>query len=90
MSVTVTRTPVSLTAWHLVDQAAMLDALSVLSSGQEWRGSLSPVDSTWVLELNADNPVRQVIADVGDWLVVDGGLRKLSAAEVTESYEVSA
>ena len=87
MSVTVTRKPVALTAWHLVDQAAMLDALSALS-GQGWRGSLSPVDASWVLELNADNPTRQVIADVGDWLVVDGGLRQLSDAEVTESYEV--
>ena len=87
MSVTVTRKPVALTAWHLVDQAAMLDALSVLS-GQGWRGSLSPVDAVWVLELNADNPVRQVIAELGDWLVLDGGLRKLSDAEVTADYEV--
>ena len=88
MSVTVTRKPVELTAWHLVDQAAMLDALSVLS-GQGWRGSLSPADSVWVLELNADNPVRQVIAELGDWLVLDGGLRKLSDAEVTADYEVA-
>ena len=88
MSVSVTRKPVSLTAWHLVDQAAMLDALSVLS-GQGWRGSLSPVDASWVLELNADDPIRQVIADVGDWLVLDGGLRKLSSAEVIADYEVA-
>jgi hypothetical protein len=88
MSVTVTRKPVELTAWHLVDQAAMLDALSVLS-GDGWRGSLSPVDDGWRLELNADDPVRQVIAELGDWLIVDGGLRKLSAAEVTADYEVA-
>ena len=88
MSVTLTRKPVDLTAWHLVDQAAMLDALSVLS-GQGWRGSLSPADSVWVLELNADNPVRQVIAELGDWLVLDGGLRKLSDAEITADYEVA-
>jgi hypothetical protein len=66
----------------------MLDALSVLS-GQGWRGSLSPADAVWVLELNADNPVRQVIAELGDWLVLDGGLRKLSDAEVTADYEVA-
>jgi len=88
MSVIVTRKPVDLTAWHLVDQAAMLDALSVLS-GDSWRGSLSPLESGWQLELNADNPTRQVIAELGDWLVLDGGLRKLSAAEVTADYEVS-
>jgi hypothetical protein len=89
MSVIVTRKPVELTAWHLIDQAAMLDALSVLS-GQGWRGSLSPADSVWVLELNADDPVRQVIAQLGDWLVLDGGLRKLTNAEATTDYEVSA
>jgi hypothetical protein len=88
MSVTVTRKPVELTAWHLIDQAAMLDALSVLS-GQGWRGSLSPEDSVWVLELNADDPVRQVIAQLGDWLIIDGGLRKLSATEVAADYEVA-
>jgi len=89
MSVTVTRKPVNLTAWHLVDQAAMLDALSVLSA-DGWRGSLSPVDDGWRLEMNADDPVRQIIAQLGDWLVMDGGwLRKLSATEVDADYEVS-
>ena len=88
MSVTVTRKPVELTAWHLVNQATMLDALSVLS-GQGWRGSLSPADSVWVLELNADDPVRQVIAQLGDWLIMDGGLRKLSDTEVAADYEVA-
>ena len=88
MSVVVTRKPVDLTAWHLVDQADMLDALSVLSS-DGWRGSLSPADSTWVLELNADDPIRQVIAALGDWLVLDGGLRKLSDAELAADYEVA-
>ena len=88
MSVILVRKPVELTAWHLTDQASMLDALTVLS-GEGWRGALSPLDSGWQLELNADDPVRQVMAVVGDWLVVDGGLRKLSDAEVTASYEVS-
>jgi hypothetical protein len=88
MSVTVTRKPVDLTAWHLVDQAAMLDALGVLSA-DGWRGSLSPVDDAWRLEMNADDPVRQIIAQLGDWLVMDGGwLRKLSAVEITANYEV--
>lgn len=88
MSVIVTRKPVDLTAWHLTDQASMLEALTVLS-GQGWRGALSPLDSGWQLELNADDPVRQVMATLGDWLIIDGGLRKLSDAEVAADYEVS-
>ena len=88
MSVTVTRKPVELTAWHLTTQADMLDALSVLS-GDGWRGSLSPVDAGWRLELNADDPMRHVVAELGHWLVLDGGLRKLSAAELDADYEVT-
>jgi len=37
--------------------------------------------------LNADNPTRQVIAELGDWLVSDMGLRKLSAEECEANYE---
>jgi hypothetical protein len=77
-----------LTAFELVDQAAMLDALTFLAA-EGWRGALSPEDGVWVLELNADNPTRQVVAELGDWLILDGGLRKLSAAEVEADYEVS-
>jgi len=62
--------------------------LTVLS-GQGWRGTLSPLESGWRLELNADDPERQVMAAVGDWLVLDGGLRKLSEAEVAADYEVA-
>ena len=82
------RKPTPLTAFELVDQAAMLEALTFLAA-EGWRGALSPEDGVWVLELNADNPTRQVIADLGDWLILDGGLRKLSAAEVDADYEVS-
>jgi hypothetical protein len=82
------RKPTPLTAFELVDQAAMLEALTFLA-GEGWRGALSPEDGVWVLELNADNPTRQVIADLGEWLILDGGLRKLSAAEVDADYEVS-
>jgi hypothetical protein len=82
------RKPTPLTAFELVDQAAMLEALTFLA-GLGWRGALSPEDGVWVLELNADNPTRQVIADVGEWLVLDGGLRKLSAAEIEADYEVN-
>ena len=37
--------------------------------------------------MNIDDPVRQVVAVLGDWLVVDGGVRLLSAVEVAASYE---
>ena len=87
--IVVTRKAVQLDAWNLVDQAAMLDALTALSS-QGWRGALLQSDSGgWTLELNADSPTRQVVASVGDWLVVDMGLRKLSAAECDANYEES-
>ena len=87
--IVVTRRAVELDAWFLVDQAAMLEALTSLSS-QGWRGAVLQSDAGgWTLELNADSPTRQVVASVGDWLVVDMGLRKLSAAECEANYEES-
>ena len=80
------RKPVPLPAFELVDQAAMLEALTFLA-GEGWRGALSQSDDGWSLEMNIDEPARQVVAGVGDWLVVDGGVRLLSAAEVEASYE---
>lgn len=87
--VVLTRKPVGLTAWELVDQSAMLDALTVLSA-DGWRGAVLQADGGgWLLELNADSPTRQVVARVGDWLVVDMELRKLSAEECAANYEES-
>jgi hypothetical protein len=80
------RKPVPLTAFELVDQAAMLEALTFLA-GEGWRGALSQSDDGWSLEMNIDDPARQVVAGVGDWLVVDGGVRLLSGVEVEASYE---
>jgi hypothetical protein len=80
------RKPVPLPAFELVDQAAMLEALTFLAA-DGWRGALSQSDDGWSLEMNIDNPVRQVVAEVGDWLVVDGGVRLLSGAEVAASYD---
>jgi len=81
------RKPTPLTAFELVDEAAMLEALTFLS-GQGWRGALSQSDDGWQLEMNTDEPSAQVVAVVGEWLVVDGSVRKLSAAEVAADYEV--
>jgi len=80
------RKPTPLTAFELVDQAAMLEALTFLA-GEGWRGALSQSDDGWRLEMNIDDPVQQVVAEIGDWLVVDGGVRLLSGAEVEASYE---
>ena len=83
------RKSASVQGWNLTNQTEMLDALSHLS-GSGWRGAISfnSVSATWRLELNADSPTRQIIADTGDWLVLDVGLRKLTSAEVEANYEV--
>jgi hypothetical protein len=81
------RKPIPLTAFELVDQAAMLEALTFLAA-EGWRGALSQSDDGWRLEMNIDEPPAQVVAVVGDWLVVDGSVRTLSAAEVAADYEV--
>jgi hypothetical protein len=80
------RKPTPLTAFELVDQAAMLEALTFLAA-DGWRGALSQSDDGWRLEMNIDDPVQQVVAVMGQWLVVDGGVRLLSGAEVSASYE---
>jgi hypothetical protein len=80
------RKPTPLTAFELVDQAAMLEALTFLAA-EGWRGALSQSEDGWRLEMNIDDPVQQVVAEVGDWLVVDGGVRLLSGAEVAASYD---
>ena len=80
------RKPTPLTAFELVDQAAMLEALTFLAA-EGWRGALSQSDDGWSLEMNIDDPVQQVSASVGDWLVVDGGVRLLSGAEVAANYD---
>jgi hypothetical protein len=80
------RKPTPLTAFELVDQAAMLEALTFLAA-EGWRGALSQSDDGWSLEMNIDEPVQQVVAVVGQWLVVDGGVRLLSGAEVSASYD---
>jgi hypothetical protein len=84
---TVRRKPVDLRAWHLVDLPTITEAFSELTA-EGWRGGISASATGELrLELNRDNPTRQVIAGVGDWLILDMGLRLMSAAECAENYD---
>lgn len=91
MPVMLQRKATPLPAWHLTDQTAMLAALGDLSAAG-WRGGIThnPDDSTWRIELNADNPTRQLVAETGDWLVEDFGLRKLTAEQCADNYDEAA
>lgn len=82
------RKQVDLDGWHFVAQDKMLEALDHLTA-EGWRGAVYPVDGTWRLELNADNPQRHIVATIGDWLVDDMGLRLLTDAECTANYDLS-
>lgn len=85
--------------WHLVDahnatldrvvstQEKMFDVIQTLTP-EGWRGSVScQPDATCRLELNADNPIRQVIASTGDRLVIDfDGLKLISEDQAEEFF----
>lgn len=77
-----------LQAWHLTDQSAMVDALTALKAFG-WRGAISydATTDTWRLELNKDQPTRQIIASLDDWLVNDIELNKLSGVDFDNYYE---
>lgn len=83
-----TRKPLIVEGWHIVDLTAMAEAFTALTA-EGWRGGISSDQSgNFALELNADNPSRHIRASVGDWLVLDMGVRLLTDAEVTENYQV--
>lgn len=85
--ITVHRKPVDLTAWHLADATAMVEALSALTA-LGWRGGISATETgTLRLELNADNPTRQISAQLGDWIVDDMGLRLMTGTECAANYD---
>jgi hypothetical protein len=86
--ISVVRKPLPLSAWPLVNQAAMLEALTYLTE-QGWRGALTQSAGGWTLELNADDPTRQVVAQIGDWLILDMGLRRISDDDYAANYEES-
>lgn len=90
MSLTLQRKPIDLIGWNLISEADMLDALAYLSN-DGWRGAVyfDSTNATWRLELNADNPIRHLIASIGDWIVDDMGVRLITAAECAENYEAA-
>jgi hypothetical protein len=86
MSVVLHRKPVDLTAWQLTDQTEMVAALTALQE-LGWRGGINYSQGAWILELNADNPQRGITATIGDWLILDLGLRKVSESDCAAAYE---
>lgn len=99
-SVPLQRKQEPLHSWHLVDamdaaagrvvmaQEKMFDVIQTLAP-QGWRGALNcDPDGTFKVELNADNPTRQIIARTGDRLVVDfDGIKLISDAVADEFFE---
>lgn len=86
MAIMLTRKPIPLPGWHLVDQAAMLEALGELSE-LGWRGAVSRSGDTWRIEVNKVTPPVQ--AALGDWLVLDGTLTAMSDADCGDGYDVA-
>jgi hypothetical protein len=80
------RRDVDLQAWHLIDLSAMAEAFSVLTA-EGWRGGISSDQNGDLrLELNRDD-ADQIIAAVGDWLILDMGVRLLTDEECAENYD---
>jgi hypothetical protein len=83
----VRRKPVDLQAWHLTDLTQMAEAFSALTA-DGWRGGINAdAGGALRLELNQDNPTRHIVAALGDWLVLDMGLRLISATECADNYD---
>jgi hypothetical protein len=81
------RKPADLQAWHLVDISAMAGAFSALTA-EGWRGGISSGSGSELrLELNRDEPHAQIVASIGDWLVVDMDVRLLTDQECAENYD---
>jgi hypothetical protein len=81
------RKSVELPAFQLTTPTDMFEALSALIA-QGWRGQIS-ADETggYRLEANADSPVRQIIAAIGDVIVDDLGWRLLTGEQADTNYD---
>jgi hypothetical protein len=81
------RKDVDLQAWHLTDLSAMAEAFSVVTA-EGWRGGISSGNGSELrLELNRDDPQGQIVAGIGDWLILDMGVRLLTDEEFAENYD---
>ena len=81
------RKDVDLQGWHLIDLSAMAEAFSVLTA-EGWRGGISSGGGGELrLEMNRDDPHGQIVAGVGDWLILDMGVRLLTDEECAENYD---
>jgi hypothetical protein len=89
MPVQLQRKPDPLTAWQLTDEAVMFEVYRY-AKALGWRGGVNDNgQGASYLELNADNPSRGFIAEVGDWVVMDIDLRKLTNAECEANYTLT-
>jgi hypothetical protein len=81
------RKDIDLQAWHLTDLSAMAEAFSVLTAAG-WRGGISSGNGSELrLELNRDDPQGQIVASIGDWLILDMGVRLLTDEECAQNYD---
>lgn len=87
---TLRRKPVDLPAWHLTDMTQMAAAFTALTV-EGWRGGINADQYGELrLEVNRDNPSQQIVAHIGDWLVLDIELRRLTASQFDDHYEIGA
>lgn len=85
MSMTITRKTIAGKGWPLRTPEDMFAALGELT-GQGWTGAVTIEASGWKLRLSADGK-QTVNATTGEWLVQDGGLKAMSAAEFADDYD---
>lgn len=84
MSMVITRKTVAGTGWPLRNPADMFTAFAELAA-QGWTGGVTCESIGWKLRLSADGK-QTVNAVVGQWLVLDGDLKAVSAAAFDEAY----
>ncbi|WP_293308901.1 hypothetical protein [Mycolicibacterium sp.] len=86
MAIQLQRKPDPLEAWHLSDEMKMYEAY-LAAKALGWRGAIAGDGPSSRLELHADNPDRSLIAEMGDWLVLDVDLRRITDAQRAANYD---
>lgn len=87
MSETFRRKQIDLPGWELDSKAQMLEAFGDLMD-DGWRGGVNPLGDNYRLEISKGD--QTITADIGDRLVNDLGVRKLTAEECAANYDVGA